>query len=126
MPSPICPTPIKWLGILGIVLGTSLILSGLGTWIGAFSQIPEDPETVYLFRFTVVKFLALGLASIVLGAGLLEAKRWAWFGTLAFCMLGFMKFPLGTVIGISLIVYLFRHNVREFFDIRGFRHRPFR
>jgi hypothetical protein len=112
------PTPIKFLGILFVVLGTSLILSGLGLFVGAFSQIPSDPEDVFTFRFAVGRYFVLVAAGIVLGAGLLEGKRWAWFGAFSLGILALIKFPTGTVIGGIVLFILFRSNARAFFRIR--------
>ena len=112
-----CPTAVKFLGILGIAVGTSFTLSGIGTMAGAFSQIPKDPEGIYIFRVTVAKFFILGVVSIVLAVGLLEGKRWAWFGALVLCMIAFLKFPMGTLIGVLVIVCLFQFRVRAFFRI---------
>lgn len=85
--------------------------------LGAFSQIPQDPKGLSVFITIVVRYIILGVVSIVLAGGLIEGKRWAWFGALAVSMFAFLKFPMGTLIGIFVIVCLFRARVREFFRI---------
>ncbi|MCI0526468.1 MAG: hypothetical protein L0Y56_03315 [Nitrospira sp.] len=115
----ICPTAVKFLGILGIAIGTSLALSGIATMIGVFSQIPSarNPQALFTFWLAVTRYLILGLAGIVLGVGLLDGKRWAWFGALVLSMIAFLKFPTGTLIGVIVVFSLFRSDVRGFFHI---------
>ncbi len=121
----ICPTAVKFLGILGIAIGTSLTLSGIATMIGAFSQIPStrDPQALFTFWLTVTRYLILGIASIVLGVGFLDGKRWAWFGAvvlaLVLSVIAFLKFKTGILIGVIVIVSLFSSSVRTFFRIRA-------
>ena len=114
-----CPTAVKFLGILGIAIGTSLTLSGIGTMIGAFSQIPDyrDPQALFTFWLAVTRYFILGMASIVLGVGLLDGKRWAWFGALILSMIASLKFPTGTLVGVIVIITLFSSTVRAFFRI---------
>jgi hypothetical protein len=114
-----CPTTVKFLGILGIAIGTSLTLSGIGTMIGAFSQIPttRDSQALFVFWLTVTRFLVMGIVNIVLAIGLLDGKRWAWFGALILSMIALLKFPTGTLIGAIVIISLFSSTVRAFFRI---------
>lgn|GEM_PF-3004736 len=118
-----CPTAVKFLGILGIAIGMSLTLSGLGTMIGAFSQIPStrDTQALFIFWLAVARFLMLGIASIFLGVGFLDGKRWAWFGTLVLALVlsvvAFLKFKTGILIGVIVVFTLFRSDVRAFFRI---------
>jgi hypothetical protein len=114
-----CPTAVKFLGILGIALGTSLALSGIATMIGAFSQIPStrDPQALSTFWLAVTRYLILGVAGIILGVGLLDGRRWAWFGALGLSLIAFLKFPTGTLIGVIVVLALFRSSVRTFFRI---------
>lgn len=92
-------------------------MSGLGTMIGAFSQIPRGQEELWVFWFAVLWFIGLGIVSIIVGIGILEGKRWAWFGALVLCIFAFLKFPTGTVIAIIVLIGLFRSNVRSFLRI---------
>jgi hypothetical protein len=114
-----CPTAVKFFWILGIALRTSQMLSGIATMIGAFSQIPttRDPQALFHFWLTVTRFFVLGIVGIVLGIGLLDGKRWAWFGALAMCILAFLKFPTGTLVGVIVALGLLSSNVRAFFRI---------
>jgi hypothetical protein len=101
----------------------SLTLSGIGTMIGAFSQIPSirNPQALFTFWLTVTRFLILGVASIVLGVGFLDGRRWAWFGALVLALVlsvvAFLKFKTGILIGVIVIVSLFSSSVRTFFRI---------
>ena len=123
-----CPTAVKFLGILGIAIGTSLTLSGIGTMMGAFSQIPttRDTQALFFFCLTVGKFLIMGIAGIVFGIGFLEGKRWAWFGVLVLStIIALLKFQTGILMGriviivlfSSVIIVLFSSSVRAFFRI---------
>ncbi len=122
-PNEPCPTAVKFLGILGIAIGTSLTLSGIATMIGAFSQIPStrNPHALFTFWLTVTRYFILGIASILLGVGFLDGKRWAWFGALVLALVlsvvAFLKFKTGILIGVIVIISLFSSSVRAFFRI---------
>ncbi len=118
-----CPVSVRFLGILSIVLGTSLMMAGFGTMMGAFSQMPRESEEVFAFWFTVGRFFTLGVVSFILAAGLLEGKKWGWFGALGMGLLAFLQFPIGTVLGGLLVLSLFRAKVRAYFRI-GAPRRP--
>lgn len=100
---------------MGLVAGTTFILTGAGTLMGAFSQIPTHPEGLRAFWTRGLSLIALGAAAIVLSAGLLEGRRWAWVGAVVLAGLGLIRFPIGTVVGVAALVYLLSSGVRDFF-----------
>lgn len=58
-------------------------------------------------RSIVINFVLAGIA-VVIGTGVDRQRRWAkWLG-FVFAALELLNFPIGTVIGIALIVYLYR------------------
>jgi hypothetical protein len=94
--------------------------------IGAFSQIPtaRDSQALFVFWLTVMRFLVMGIVSIVLAIGLLDGKRWAWFGALVLSMIALLKFPTGTLVSVIVIIGLFSASVRAFFRIGRPSHPP--
>jgi hypothetical protein len=57
--------------------------------------------------------LALGVAG---GIGLLQGKEWGRVVTIMKAALSLFVIPIGTIIGILVLVYLFRPEVREYFQ----------
>jgi hypothetical protein len=57
----------------------------------------------------IINFILAG-ACVVIGSGIDKQRRWAlWLGY-AVAVLELLNVPIGTVIGIALIVYLYRAN----------------
>jgi hypothetical protein len=112
---------IKALGILHIaygclrllgVLGIGLCLSGLGYWFEhAHWPAPlHDLAGLAPYQFIsllayvfMTAALALGIAGIVAGCGLLSRKEWARLLALIVGVLSLLKIPFGTALGIYTI-----------------------
>jgi hypothetical protein len=57
----------------------------------------------------------VGLANAVIGWGLWKQQEWARIGALVLAALRLLNIPLGTVIGVLIIWYLLREDVKEEF-----------
>lgn len=98
-----------------VVLPIGLLLTPFGS--GGYGD--------FLARFFVVGLVlattfGIGVASGIVGVGLLLRKEWARVGAIALAIPALLGFPIWTVIGILIIVYLvgeegravFRHDRR--------------
>ncbi len=63
--------------------------------------------------FFLLSFFGLSLAS---GIGILKAKSWARIITMVVAGLSLFWFPVGTVIGVLVFIYLGKPEVRTYFE----------
>ena len=68
---------------------------------------------VFGLGFLVVGGLAV--LHLIVGLGLLGRKEWARWLAIILSLLGLFNFPIGTVIGGLIIVFLLQDNVQEAF-----------
>ena len=64
----------------------------------------------------VVFVLLSGIAALLAGWGLLRLKHWARWLAFILAIFGLFAFPIGTVIGVLIIWYLLKDEVREAFE----------
>ena len=64
----------------------------------------------------VVFVLLSGIAALLAGWGLLRLKQWARWLAFILAIFGLFAFPIGTVIGVLIIWYLLKDEVREAFE----------
>jgi hypothetical protein len=91
-----------------------------------FSGVIEDinnptGEFWVVFSVTcgVIFILLSGVLSVLAGWGLLMLKEWArWLGIIL-SIFSLFAFPIGTVIGVLIIWYLLREDVREVFKMEA-------
>lgn len=127
-------------GILGLIMGFVLIALG-----PTLSQISENDtsDTMntnielskiddYLHIFGIIS-IPIGIASLIVGIGLLKGKGWAWSGAVILSIISIV-FNLvyaallggveassigGTIVGIIIngiiLAYLFKSNVKSYF-----------
>lgn len=99
-------------------LGVCILLAVL---VGVLVAIGDDPDAQFWTSFGmltgVVFSLAGGIALVVAGWGLLQMKSWARWLALILAILSLFGFPIGTIIGIVIIWYLLKDDVREAFEM---------
>jgi hypothetical protein len=105
------------------------LVAGLGL-IGAiaiavFGMLPviltvqePMPLTVSLaaLAFGALLCVALAIASLVVGVGLLRLRSWARWAEIVLAVLGLASFPIGTAIGILVLLYLLSDAGRGMFE----------
>ncbi len=71
------------------------------------------------FLFLGVGFLlALAIANIVIGWGLLRLAEWARIGAMILSLLRLLNFPIGTIIGALILWYLLQPQTAAAFHTR--------
>jgi hypothetical protein len=60
----------------------------------------------------IVAILAVALAA---GIGLLQGKNWGRVLSIVVAAAGLLSMPVGTVVGILIIIYLTRQDVKDYF-----------
>lgn len=59
---------------------------------------------------------ALGIARLVVGFGLLRMQSWARWAAVVLAILGLGGFPIGTAIGVLILIYLLSDEGRAAFE----------
>jgi len=83
-----------------IVAILAILLPGLGLVIGLICTLP---------------FIILGLIFFLIGFGILKGADWARTVAYIFAIIGMLAFPIGTIIGIIIILYLGKREVKAYF-----------
>ncbi len=111
----------KWCAILGVALQVGPIFGLLGTvvgMIGAFNQVLNEGQANTEALANNVSFAlittAIGLAIAVVGLvfiavalfGFKYRAKWFFWTLIAISILWILTFPIGTVVGIVLMIYL--------------------
>jgi hypothetical protein len=106
-------------------------LFGLGTsieWLKTSAQIPDPPSGTPEFVISRGLGIALIVASVVIGLGLLAGRRWGWVGAIILAGLA-LAFAIGAwwdgrptylsmLINVIAVFYLNQREVRATFEER--------
>ena len=57
----------------------------------------------------------IGLIDLLIAYGLWELKSWARTAAIIFAIIGLLGFPIGTIISIIILWYLFKPEIKEAF-----------
>jgi hypothetical protein len=96
-------------------------LSAAGCFIGiaaiALFALPYtwDPGGIFGLSIGIASCACFAGAAIAGGIGLLMLKNWGRILTIVTAALIVMAIPIGTIIGILIIIYLAKENVRQYF-----------
>lgn len=104
-----------FLSAVGAVVGIAAILffafPGVSWYAG-----PAEPGTIFGLSVGIL-LLTCGSGIAVAGAiGLLQGKGWGRILSIVHAALHLPLIPIGTVIGILVIIYLTKSEVREYFE----------
>jgi hypothetical protein len=93
-----------------VVLPLALVLTPIGA----------DNWGQFVVRFLIVGLslaacFGIGIASGIVGFGLLLRREWARAGAIVLAIIGLVGFPIWTVIGILILIYLLSDNGRTQF-----------
>lgn len=97
------PTGVTILGVLAVIAGILQILSGI--------------LLAFLFDSggIVVLFLIIAIFYFITGWGLLNLKKWSWYIALILSIIGLVGFPVGTIISVIVLWYLWK--TRNYFGL---------
>ena len=86
-----------------------------GQWTGLVSG-PEMAIFVILLVFIMLLLLAYFIMSLAAGIGTIQGKNWARILGIVHAVINIVNFPVGTAIGILIIVYLEKAEVKAYFN----------
>ena len=79
---------------------------------------PADTGTIFGLSTAICVLLCLIGLSLAGGIGILKAKSWGRTISIVNAALSLFNIPVGTVIGVLVIIYLARPEVRDYFENR--------
>ena len=103
------PAIITVLAVLHLVGGAFWLLVGLG---GLVSTASGDMAAALV---AAPVFLAIGVAQLFCGIGLLKLKPYGRTLQLVFAWIGLIAIPVGTIISILILIYLFKPGIKLIF-----------
>jgi lysylphosphatidylglycerol synthetase-like protein (DUF2156 family) len=109
---------IKLIAIYHFVMAGLCLLGGLFALLAlvlplVLSPMPVEAAGIILIVMGVVFVVLLGVALLylVVGVGLWRRREWSRWAALVLAVLGLLNFPVGTVIGVLVLIFLVRDDV---------------
>jgi len=116
------PDVVTVIGILELILAAPFMIGALTILlipVPAVLMSTSDPvgltAAIFGLALGILVCAAMGVLFVVAGIGMLRVKSWARILTIVLAILITPGFPVGTILGIAALVYLFRDDVRELF-----------
>ena len=116
-----------FLSALGILIGIAAVSSmffftypwmcwdGIGAW-GMWDMPQMGGFAIFALGVAVLVMVAYFILALMGGIGLLKGKEWGRVLSIVHAALSLFWIPVGTVIGILVIIYLVKPEVREYFE----------
>ncbi|UCG10118.1 MAG: hypothetical protein JSW30_05195 [Dehalococcoidia bacterium] len=77
---------------------------------------PADIGTIFGLSIAIFFLLAFIGLSIAGGIGLLMGKNWGRIISIVNAALNLLNIPIGTIIGVLVLIYLTKSEVRDYFE----------
>jgi hypothetical protein len=118
---------VKIIAVLFVIAGVLMIVGGvfgslfaglLASIVGASGEDGSGVAAVLLGFGGVALMLALvffAIPSLICGWGLLKLRGWARILAIILAAIGLLKFPVGTLFGIYVLVVMFRKDTEALF-----------
>jgi hypothetical protein len=109
------PGIITILAVLQLIGATLWLLGALGT-VAAGLIGPDRGQREAGTVLVALLIAALGVAQLLCGIGLLKLKPHGRTLQLVFAWIGLIGFPIGTIISILMLVYLYKPGIKALFS----------
>ncbi len=116
------PTGVTILAVLYMIGGISVLIGGflisiiLGDFMSSMSSLGGVEVDAGLPMICWVVFLVIALFYFLIAFGLLKGKKWARTLAIIFAIIGLINIPIGTIISIIILIYLFKPEVKAYFQ----------
>ena len=81
-----------------------------------YNMGPPDPGTIFGLSIGILVLLCGASIGVAGGIGLLMGKGWGRIVTIVRAALSLLHIPIGTIIGILVLIYLTKSEIREYFE----------
>jgi hypothetical protein len=80
---------------------------------------PADTGAIFVISISLFIVVCLFCSSLAGGIGILKTKKWGRIISMVNATIGLLNIPIGTVIGVFILMYLSKTEVREYFEINA-------
>ncbi len=110
------PAGVSVLAILSFVSGVFWIIGGL-VLVAIFVSVGGVNLRGIAALLTICSglFIVIGLIEFIIGWGLWTLQGWAWTVSVILAIIGLINFPIGTIISIIILIYLFKPEIKVVF-----------
>ena len=113
------PTGIVVLAVLYIIEGLFGLAGGaMMMGGGAILGMGHYHFSAALFSLIGAIVIIIALIDFAIAYGLWKLQPWARTAAIIFAIIGLLGFPIGTVISIIILWYLFKPEIKEAFGIK--------
>ena len=117
------PTGVTILAVLYFVQGIMMLMVPImvSICLAEMFSLPGVEESGggdELFAAGLMCWLVFGILALVyflIGIGLLKGKGWARIIAIILAIIGLANVPIGTIISIIILIYLFKADVKAYF-----------
>ena len=116
------PTGVTILAVLYMISGISVLIGGylvgviLGDFLDSLSSLSGGEVDAGLPMMCWVVFIVIALFYFIIAFGLLKGQKWARTLAILFAIIGLINIPIGTIISIIILIYLFKPEVKAYFQ----------
>lgn len=89
---------------------------GYSLWWSAYGPAFVDVGAIFGLSIAILVLLCLIGLSLAGGIGILKAKNWGRIISIINAAIGLINIPVGTVIGVLIIIYLSKDEVQAYFE----------
>ena len=117
------PTGVTILAILYFIQGIMMLIVPImfSICLASMLSLPgaEEADTGGVLGAGIVCWAIFGILALfyfVIGFGLLKGQGWARIVAIIFAIIGLLNVPIGTIISIIILLYLFKPDVKAYFS----------
>ncbi len=115
------PTGVTVLAVLYFIQGIMMMVTGylIDSMFGDMFSLLGDLSGSGdggLGMMCILPFVILGIFYFIIGLGLLGMKGWSRKLAIVFAIIGLIGVPIGTIISIIILIYLFKPEVKAAFQ----------
>ena len=100
----------EFIGAFGVAVGIAAIA------VFAIPSVSGELGAIFGLSIAIFVLLCYLLLALAGGIGLLKGYEWGRIISIVHSVLSLFWIPFGTVIGVLALIYLFRSDVREYFN----------
>jgi len=110
-----------WILAIFAIIGGLFMIGAKNAIIDIMKEQPDVPRSMIELVDSVmivmgVISLIFSILYIITGLGLWTLKPWARVIAIALAIISLLSFPIGTIIGIIVLWYLFKPEIKEAFE----------
>jgi hypothetical protein len=117
------PMGVTILAVLYFIQGILVLIIPImiSMCLASMFSVPGVPEDAGddIFAGMALCWIVFGIIALfyfIVGIGLLKGQNWARIVAIILAIIGLINIPLGTIISIIILIYLFKADVKAYFQ----------